>query len=350
LAVSCVLAAVMTASIARAHDVGVSFGRYAWQGERVYAAVTFAQRELASSLPRVLGQGGPLAFEENRAALGDWMVQHLMVTAAGAACAGSFHGMRLEGDSVALALSYACPALTGDLRIDARFVGALGRGHRHLASLESASGQRDAVATAQDPAFSFEADATRGEAAPARGLWAFLRMGVEHILTGYDHLLFLVGLLLVGRPARALVAAITAFTLAHSITLALAALDVWAPAPTIVEPLIALSIAYVGIENWFVTDAKGRWRVTLVFGLVHGFGFAGALRAIAVPRSQVPLALFGFNLGVELGQLAVLAVLLPLVLWARESTVWQRAGMRACTAAVAGAGLVWFFVRLHGTT
>jgi hypothetical protein len=122
---------------------------------------------------------------------------------------------------------------------------------------------------------------------------------------------------------------------------------VWSPSPRLVEPCIALSIAYVGIENWFVADATGRWRITFPFGLVHGFGFAGALREIAVPRPQVPTALFGFNFGVELGQIAVLALLLPLVLVARKQELWQRTGMRACTAAIATTGVVWFFVRIR---
>jgi len=98
---------------------------------------------------------------------------------------------------------------------------------------------------------------------------------------------------------------VTAFTLAHSITLALAALSIFAPSPRLVEPAIALSIAYVGVENLFVKDARRRWRITFPFGLVHGFGFAGALREIALPRAQVPVALVSFNLGVGFGDRGV---------------------------------------------
>ena len=133
-----------------------------------------------------------------------------------------------------------------------------------------------------------------------------LKLGVEHILTGADHLVFLLGLILVGGSLRSLVGVVTAFTLAHSITLALAALSIFAPSPRLVEPAIALSIAYVGVENLFVNDASKRWRITFPFGLIHGFGFAGALREIALPRAQLPIALVSFNLGVELGQLGVL--------------------------------------------
>jgi hypothetical protein len=132
------------------------------------------------------------------------------------------------------------------------------------------------------------------------------------------------------------------------VTLALSAFDVWAPSSRVIEPGIALSIAYIGIENWFVTDARGRWRITLLFGLLHGFGFAGALREIALPRSSVPSALFAFNLGVELGQIAILAALLPLVIAVRKTAIWSRIGMRACTATIAAFGVVWFVSRLHG--
>jgi hypothetical protein len=155
------------------------------------------------------------------------------------------------------------------------------------------------------------------------------------------------GLILVGRPLRSLVAAITAFTLAHSVTLALSAFDVWAPSPRIIEPCIALSIAYVGFENWFVPDARGRWRITFLFGLVHGFGFAGALREVSLPPADIPAALFGFNLGVELGQLAVLAGLVPLVLAVRKTEMWSRVGWRACSMTIAVAGVVWFISRLQ---
>jgi hypothetical protein len=157
----------------------------------------------------------------------------------------------------------------------------------------------------------------------------------------------LVGLVLVGGPIRSLVGAITAFTVAHSITLGVASLGGWAPSPRFIEPCIALSIAYVGIENWFVRDARGRWRVAFPFGLIHGFGFAGALHEVALSRSEIPAALFAFNLGVELGQVAVLAAIVPLVRIAQKRGLWERVGMRACTMAVALAGVVWFVARVR---
>ena len=139
---------------------------------------------------------------------------------------------------------------------------------------------------------------------------------------------------------------VTAFTVAHSITLARAALGVVAPSPAVVEPAIALSIAYVGVENWFVKDAGKRWLLTFPFGLIHGFGFAGALREIAVPRADLPIALVSFNLGVEAGQVAVLAVVLPLLLRLRRLDWFVPAGVRVLSSGVACAGLVWFVLRI----
>lgn len=171
-------------------------------------------------------------------------------------------------------------------------------------------------------------------------------MGIEHILMGYDHLIFLFGLVLVGGRLRALLLVITAFTLAHSITLGLAVLSIWAPPGRIVEPLIALSVAYVGIENQFVKDAEKRYRITFPFGLIHGFGFAGALGEISLPRAEIPKALVGFNLGVEAGQLAALALVLPLVLEARKRPWFADKGVKYLSFGIAGLGLVWFVLRI----
>jgi hydrogenase/urease accessory protein HupE len=352
IALTTLVIALSSSRIAGAHEVGVSNGRYEWRGDKVLVAVIFSQRELLAALPWLSQRrpAGPLAFEEKKERLGAWLLDGISMTAGERPCLGTFDGMRLDGDGVALASSFVCSADATEVRIEARFVSDLGRGHRHLASLETTDGSRDAVATTDSRWLSIRSGRDGEVDSPAIGFGRYVQMGVEHILTGYDHLLFLLGLVLLGRPIRSLVAAISAFTVAHSITLGLAAFDVWAPSTRIVEPLIALSIAYVGIENWFVYDARGRWRITFAFGLVHGFGFAGALRDIAVPRPRIPMALLGFNLGVEAGQIAVLALLLPLVLFARRLDLWQRAGMRACTGAVAAIGIVWFVVRLGGWT
>ena len=161
-----------------------------------------------------------------------------------------------------------------------------------------------------------------GEGGPA---WSYLRLGVEHLLFGFDHILFVVGLaFFVRRPLR-LIQTITSFTLAHSVTLALSALNVVRLSQAPVEAVIALSILYVATELLRPPGERSAltmdrpWLVAFAFGLLHGFGFAGALHQIGLPRDALALALFLFNVGVEIGQLVIVAGLLALT-WAVSRT------------------------------
>jgi len=163
------------------------------------------------------------------------------------------------------------------------------------------------------PSFTVAAPAGKGELA-----WSYLVLGVEHILGGVDHLLFVLALLLIGRGGRRILATVTAFTVAHSLTLAAATLGwVHVPGPP-VEAVIALSIVFVAGE--IVHGRRGRpgltarapWLVAFSFGLLHGLGFAGALAEVGLPQKAIPLALLTFNVGVELGQLAFVAAVLSL--------------------------------------
>jgi hypothetical protein len=183
------------------------------------------------------------------------------------------------------------------------------------------------------------------DVAPSHGTLGFIRLGVEHILTGWDHLLFLLGLLLRGGSALALAKIITAFTLAHSVTLALAVLDVVVLPGRLVEAVIALSIAVVAAENLFLRPVVARrWLVSFCFGLVHGFGFSAALREIGLPSHGLALSLFGFNAGVELGQALVVAVALPLLLLLRR-TRWERRMVWSSSLAILVVGVVLFVER-----
>jgi hydrogenase/urease accessory protein HupE len=175
---------------------------------------------------------------------------------------------------------------------------------------------------------------------------SFFGLGLKHILTGYDHVLFLLSLLVVGGGLRYLVKVASAFTVAHSITLSLAVLNVVTLPSRWVESLIALSIVYVAAENvWRAGRApRDRWVVTCGFGLVHGLGFASILKEFAVPRSQLALSLVSFNLGVEAGQIAIVllaAIVLP-VLSRWPGHVMFR---RLVSASAAAVGLVWFIQR-----
>ncbi len=174
----------------------------------------------------------------------------------------------------------------------------------------------------------------------------FFRLGVEHIWTGYDHLLFLAALLLRGGGLWSLLKIVTAFTLAHSVTLAIAVLGLVTIGDRLVESVIAASIAWVALENLAFRDVPSqRWLVSFAFGLVHGFGFLSALRPLALPAGNLAVALLGFNLGVEAGQAVVIAIAVPILVWTRRRT-WEPRVVQGVSLALVIVGVVWFVQRL----
>lgn len=178
------------------------------------------------------------------------------------------------------------------------------------------------------------------------GFLPFLELGVEHIFTGYDHILFLVGLLLTSGAFRELVKVVSSFTVAHSLTLGLAALDVVRPNPQLIEVAIACSILYIGLENLLRDQALGsRWKLTFFFGLVHGFGFANILREMVLPRADLVVSLFSFNLGVEVGQILIVALLWPIILAVQQFS-WRLQLVRTASVIICGFGTYWLIERL----
>jgi hydrogenase/urease accessory protein HupE len=173
---------------------------------------------------------------------------------------------------------------------------------------------------------------------------AFLRLGIEHLLTGYDHILFLLTVI-IGMSLKETIKAVTSFTLAHSLTMALAFLGMVSLPSNVVEPLIALTIVYVAAENVFRTSVQRRWLLTFFFGLIHGLGFVGALQEITVSREELLLSLVSFNLGIELGQLAVIVVAMPVMSWlcTRPSGGQLR---RAFSIGVGALGVLWLTQRI----
>jgi hypothetical protein len=180
----------------------------------------------------------------------------------------------------------------------------------------------------------------------------YAALGFTHILPkGLDHILFVVGLFLLGTRWRPLLVQVTLFTIAHSVTLGLSMLGVVSLPPRVVEPLIALSIAYVAVENLFTTELTP-WRGALVFlfGLLHGLGFAGVLGDLGVPAGQFTVALVSFNVGVELGQLAVVALAMLAFGWWRSTRLdaYRRWVVVPVSLAIAAVGLYWTAVRALG--
>ena len=194
--------------------------------------------------------------------------------------------------------------------------------------------------------FEYFTGTRQGAFAAAR---TFLTGGIYHIFIGPDHILFLVGLLLLGGSLKRLLTIVTAFTIAHSITLTLAALDITNPPPRLIEPAIALSIIYVGIDNLMVgkTGRDVRAWIAFGFGLIHGFGFANVLREFGLPRQALGWSLFSFNLGVEIGQvcIVVIAASLLAMLQKRKPTMRQPVA-RIGSIIVILAGSYWFIQRV----
>jgi hypothetical protein len=176
----------------------------------------------------------------------------------------------------------------------------------------------------------------------------FLHLGFTHILpAGLDHVLFVLGLTLLSSRLRSLLAQVTAFTLAHTLTLALAVYGVFSLPPRVVEPLIAASIVYVAVENLFRTEAGWtRLAIVFAFGLLHGLGFAGVLSELGWPQGRKVLALLSFNLGVELGQVAVIALALAALAVLTRLNVPRRKVERGLSAGIALVALVWTVQRL----
>jgi hypothetical protein len=215
-----------------------------------------------------------------------------------------------------------------------------------LATVLQDGNVQNVVFTPENHEVRLTGDSTRA-AAPV-DFKSFIFLGLEHILTGYDHLLFLLSLLALGGGLRYLLKVVTAFTLAHSVTLALTTLGIIALPGRIIESGIALSIAYVAAENIFSRNKSGlehsRWYITFVFGLIHGMGFAGLLGEMNLSSSSLPVALIGFNLGVEVGQLAVVIPAFLLLKWLERFKLGSQVRWSASAFAIA-AGLYWFVER-----
>jgi hypothetical protein len=342
---------LLLAAPARAHDPGLSTADIKITPERIEARLTFARADVEVLVPLDGNADGEVSAAEFAAARG-----RLEELARGAM---SFRadGRDLKPTNATAALdetnnihfTLAVPVRgPREITVHSALIDRLPRGHRQFVVLQDREGQTlaEVLLSAEQDVMEVDVSALLPPAPPFR---QFLWLGVEHIWTGYDHLLFLFALLIVVSGLRPAVVIITCFTVAHSITLGLATLDVVNLPPRVVEPFIAVTIIYVGVENLVRRDGpRGRWLLTFVFGLVHGFGFAGVLRELGVSSGTTGIAvpLLAFNLGVELGQLAVAMVALPVIWWLRARPAFVRHGVPACSALVVAAGIFWLVQRV----
>jgi hydrogenase/urease accessory protein HupE len=268
---------------------------------------------------------------------------------------------------IELDLDYALPAQARTLLVWSKCLPLLPQGHQQLLFIDdvrSGSSHNLAEDTLTTDHDSVEAEippligsssqpATASVAHTSSALSprriSFFLLGIQHIITGYDHLLFLAALLLVCNNFREAAGVITFFTIAHSITLTLAALDMVRLPARIVEPAIAASIVYVGLENIFGKH-RFAWRaaITFAFGLVHGLGFAAALREVGLGSTSVGLALplLKFSVGLETGQLCIAAVLLKIMLTLRQRADFRRQWVPAGSVLVSLIGAYWLIVRV----
>jgi len=265
-----------------------------------------------------------------------------------------------DGSYAVLAWTGHCPRDAGPLTIQYSLLFDLDAQHRGLLKLELDGATHSAVLGPQSGTLQFSQAAT----ATAQ-FGQYLREGVWHIWIGFDHILFLLCLLLpavllqlgvgVGRSrvrgvsqfkeaSVGVLWVVTAFTVAHSITLSLAALQIISLPSRLVESAIAASVVFAAANN-LVPMIQGRWLMAFFFGLIHGFGFASVLVELGLPTGALTVSLVGFNLGVELGQLAIVAVFLPLAFVLRHTVFYQRGVLRGGSWAALLVALAWFVER-----
>ena len=249
-----------------------------------------------------------------------------------------------ERQSLRFTLTYTMTAPPGTLQIRALMF-PYDPNHQTFLNVYEGEALTQAILDRGRPEFEYFAGSRQG-------VWAvvkkFVPAGIHHILIGPDHLLFLVGLLLLGGTVRQLLLVVTMFTVAHSITLSLAALNFVSPPPRIIEPAIALSIVYVGADNLLARGGRDvRAWIAFAFGFIHGFGFANVLREMDLPRRALGWSLFSFNVGVEIGQLMVVIAVASLLGWVRtRSEAVGRQVAVAGSLVVIAAGAFWFIQRV----
>ena len=262
-----------------------------------------------------------------------------------------------DGAYAVLRFTATCAEPVDDLEVGYSLLFDLDPLHRGLLQVDHGGKNYTTILGPERPNWSLRA----ADSGPWRQVLVYLEEGVWHIWTGFDHVLFLVSLLLPAVlrrrdgawiPAESLRAAsiavlkiVTAFTVAHSITLSLAALEMVALPSRLVEAAIAASVIVAALNNVFPVVTRRLWLVAFGFGLLHGFGFAGVLSDLGLPGGAMLISLFGFNLGVELGQLAIVAAFLPLAFLLRGAWFYARIALPAGSLAVAALASLWLAER-----
>jgi hypothetical protein len=362
-----VLPLALAGPLAQAHIASNGFLSLRVDRAQVSGALELAIRdgELAVGLDR--DGDGKVTWGELRAsqtALQIYVMSHLHLAAADGPCPMGFGPVqvndRVDGRYLWLPVTAACGGALKKLFIDYTVLDAEDPSHRGLLSLSANGATQTAVLGGGSAVRLFELD----HPSPWVAFIEYLRAGIWHIWSGIDHLLFLLSLLLPAVLARrqnrweavpmaapafiSIVKVVTAFTLAHSMTLSLAAFDVIRLPGRLTESVIAASIIVAALNNVFPRVTEGRWRIAFAFGLLHGFGFASVLAEMGLPKGARLVSLVAFNLGVEAGQLAVVLAVMPLAYLLRSTAFYRRGVMPWGSSAIAALAMVWFVQRALG--
>lgn len=351
------LALLLVCSPTAAHTSSTGLARVEFDGDEAHYRLTLAPAEIGeAAMPVRRGAGGDAAAAQQVGAL---LQAHLALAVDSQPCRikrTRLQASQVGDEQVALLLDWQCQGAPGTLVLRDTLSTVFGEHYRTIASISrsvnapdaaqdganaGASGRQEHILDREHP----EARVDFGQPAP-NGLVGFLKLGLDHILSGIDHLLFLSALLLGSRGLRSLLITVTAFTAAHSLSLAAATLG-WAHVSgNWVEPAIAASIVWVAVENiWLRPQPLRRHALTFAFGLVHGLAFAEALTELHLSGWPLARALLGFNLGVEAGQTLVVLLLAPALAWLARHAAGPRIG-RALSVGIAGMGLVWLVQRV----
>jgi hypothetical protein len=360
----CMLILILVGPLAQAHIASNGFLTLKVDGAQVAGAMELAIRdgELAVGLDH--DGDGKVTWGElksSQTALQNYVLGHLLFGGDAGPCRVGFNSVqvneRIDGSYLWLPFTADCGTGLKRLSIDYRILDAEDPSHRGLLTLTANGTAQTAVLGGASALRQFELQHPSSWSAFSE----YLRAGIWHIWNGIDHLLFLLSLLLpavllrrqnrwdavpLATPAFVnIVKVVTAFTLAHSITLSLAVFDVIRLPSRLTESVIAASIIVAALNNVFPRVTEGRWRIAFAFGLLHGFGFASVLAEMGLPQGARLVSLVAFNAGVEAGQLAVVLAVMPLAYLLRATAFYRRGVMPWGSSAIACLALVWFVQR-----
>ena len=355
---------LLLTATANAHIASNGFLTVSVDGARLSGSMELAMRDAELAVGLDSNRDGKITWGEVRAHQRDlelYVRSNLIIGDGSTRCPEEFAPVevneRVDGNYIWLPFTATCAGQLRRLFVDYRLMQGIDPSHRGLLAVTARGATQTGVLNGE------QAVALEHPSA-WRAFTEYLQTGVWHIWSGIDHLLFLLSLLLpavlrrrgqrweavsLAKPALVnILKVVTAFTVAHSITLSLAAFDVVRLPSRLTESVIAASIVIAALNNIFPKVTEGRWRIGFAFGLLHGFGFASVLADMGLPPGARAISLVAFNLGVEVGQLAVVVAVMPVAYAVRATTFYRHTVMRWGSSAIAALAFVWLVQRAVG--